>query len=400
MSVINTMLQDLEQRRVDLDRAGAYRYVRALPVVRQGQYFKIALLACGGLLLVVGAIYFGAEVWRRPVPVLSPIPTAGDSPEPINIAPAAEAQPLRLMPRLSLSVSRELLGPDTVAGEVGASVARSSPAAAPLAQTAERRRDTPALTQALVPVRPTSPATPAAAAIPAEIARVPVPETTAVAQVKALPPASDRVHATAGAPPLAASEIKQISPPQRAEIEYRRGNDLIAQGRSAQALDAYVHALALDVTHDPVRHALVAALLRNKNTAEAERLLVERQALTPRSAAFAMMLARLQAERGDNELALETLRASQSVAGSNPAFYATTAALLARLGQHSQAIAQYQSALRLAPQSGVWWMGLGLSFQAQGSLPEAQEALRRARGSDNLPAELAQFVDQRLRQMQ
>ena len=159
-------------------------------------------------------------------------------------------------------------------------------------------------------------------------------------------------------------------------------------------------AVAAEVTATNGTPALVAALLRNKNTTEAERLLVERQALAPRSAAFAMLLARLQAERGENELALETLRANQSAAGSSPAFYATTAALLARLGQHDQAIKQYQNALRLAPQSGVWWMGLGLSFQAQGSLAEAQEALRRARASDNLPVELAAFVDQRLRQMQ
>jgi MSHA biogenesis protein MshN len=175
---------------------------------------------------------------------------------------------------------------------------------------------------------------------------------------------------------------------------------LLAQGRTPQALDAFAQTLALDATHDHARHSLVAALLRGKNNGEAERLLIERQTLAPRSAAFAMMLARLQAERGDNELALETLRASQHVAGANPAYYATTAALLARLGQHPQAIAQYQNALRLAPQSGVWWMGLGLSLQAQGSLPEAQEALRRARGSDNLPAELSAFVEQRLRQIQ
>ena len=149
---------------------------------------------------------------------------------------------------------------------------------------------------------------------------------------------------------------------------------------------------------DAARQALVVALLRSKNSAEAERLLVERQALAPKSAGFAMILARLQAERGDNDLALETLRLGLSVAGANPTYHATMAALLARVGQHAQAVAQYQAALRLSPQSGVWWMGLGLSLQAVGSLTEAQEALRRARASDNLSPELAAFVEQRLKQ--
>ena len=144
----------------------------------------------------------------------------------------------------------------------------------------------------------------------------------------------------------------------------------------------------------------MAALLGGKNSAEAERLLIERQSMSPRNAGFALILARLQAERGDNNMALETLRSSLSAAGANPSYQATMAALLARLGQHAQAVTDYQAALRLAPQSGVWWMGLGLSLQAVGSLSEAQEALRRARASDTLSPELAVFVDQRLRQLQ
>ena len=212
--------------------------------------------------------------------------------------------------------------------------------------------------------------------------------------------ASERAATPANPPASAGGEIKQINPQQRAENEFRRANELLHQGRASQAMEVYAQVLAQDPLYDAARQALVAGLLRSRNTAEAERLIVERQALPPKSATFAMLLARLQAERGDNELALETLRASLAVAGANPAYHATMAALLARLGQHAAAVAQYQTALRLSPQSGVWWMGLGLSMQAIGSLPEAQEALRRARASDNLTPELAAFVEQRLKQMQ
>jgi MSHA biogenesis protein MshN len=76
------------------------------------------------------------------------------------------------------------------------------------------------------------------------------------------------------------------------------------------------------------------------------------------------------------------------------------AALQARLGQHPQAITHYQTALRLTPNSGVWWMGLGLSLQAVGRNAEAVEALQRARSGENISPELLAFVEQRLRQMQ
>lgn len=390
MSVINTMLQDLEQRRVEMDRSGAYRHVRALPMARQGRHLKTALLAGAGVALAAAAIYFVAELWRRQAQVSASTAAA-------LVAPAkngqVNGQASAPSPFLFLSVSRELVERETsqpVEVRAKASTPSQAGAQAP----------------ALVRMRAVSPATKIDPAASSEIPRNPAPEPAqtaqigAAAQMRASQSAIERPLGLANLPSLPLHEIKQVSPQQRAESEYRRGSDLLTQGRQPQAIDAFAQALALDVAHDPARQALVAAFLRNKNPAEAERLLQERQALQPRSAVFAMMLARLQAERGDNEQALDTLRAGQPVAGSNPAYYATTAALMARLGQHAEAITQYQNALRIAPQSGVWWMGLGLSFQAQGSLAEAQEALRRARGSDNLPVELAAFVDQRLRQLQ
>jgi MSHA biogenesis protein MshN len=108
----------------------------------------------------------------------------------------------------------------------------------------------------------------------------------------------------------------------------------------------------------------------------------------------------LQAERGDANGALVTLGASLPWATGNAPYHATMAALQARLGQHPQAITHYQTALRLTPNSGVWWMGLGLSFQAVGRNAEAVEALQRARSGENISPELLAFVEQRLRQMQ
>jgi MSHA biogenesis protein MshN len=84
----------------------------------------------------------------------------------------------------------------------------------------------------------------------------------------------------------------------------------------------------------------------------------------------------------------------------NPDFHAFAAALYQRLGRHKEAIEQYQSALRLAPSAGVWWLGLGISLQAAERPKDALDAYTRAKSAGNLAPELLGFVDQRLKQLQ
>ena len=393
MSVINTMLRDLEQRRHEFGQAGAYRYVRALPPVRRGRPIRLALGVGAAIVLAAGVI-LGTELWRNfahPAPVAPQSPAAATAADKVSrakpIAPLNES-PALLTSGLALTFSREL-------------GLREAPAVEPVLplvtapDTPARRRESGATSGASATNRPNS--TSAAVAASLERSRPVTDEATFPPQAISLP---ERTPPVLGAVAVPETQIKQTSAPQRTDNEVRRGNQLLNQGSVPQAIEIFSQIVAREPLHDAARQALVAALLRSKNVTEAERVILERQALAPKNAAFAMMLARIQAERGDNDLALETLRASLPVAGGNPAYNASMAALLARLDQHAAAVTQYQTALRAAPNSGVWWMGLGLSLQAVGSLPAAREALGHARASDNLSPELMLFVEQRLKQLQ
>jgi MSHA biogenesis protein MshN len=81
-------------------------------------------------------------------------------------------------------------------------------------------------------------------------------------------------------------------------------------------------------------------------------------------------------------------------------YHAFDAAVLQRLGRHREAVAAYQSALRLAPRAGLWWMGLGISLQADSRGADALDAFRRARSAGGLNSDLLAFVDQRMKQLQ
>ena len=130
---------------------------------------------------------------------------------------------------------------------------------------------------------------------------------------------------------------------------------------------------------------------------EAVRLLQDGLQLAPSQPGFAMMLARLQVERGELDAGVQTLARSLEYAASNADYAAFYAGLLQRQQRHAQAIEMFDRALRLRPGNGVWLLGMGLSLEALGRGGEAQEAFRRARASGNLPPDLQNYADQRIR---
>jgi MSHA biogenesis protein MshN len=185
----------------------------------------------------------------------------------------------------------------------------------------------------------------------------------------------------------------------RAESEFRRAVNLVNQGRIAEGMDGFRHALESDPGHETARQTLVALLIEAKRVDEAALSLQEGLAVTGNTG-FAMLLARIMVESNDIPTALIVLQRHAAPPDRNPDFHAFAGALYQRLDRHKEAIEQYQAALRLAPSAGVWWLGLGISLQAVGQLKDALEAFTRAKSAGNLAPDLLSFVDQRLRQLQ
>jgi MSHA biogenesis protein MshN len=75
------------------------------------------------------------------------------------------------------------------------------------------------------------------------------------------------------------------------------------------------------------------------------------------------------------------------------------AGILQRANRHKEAADQYQAAVRLQPGNAVWWMGMGISLQADKRNAEAKIAFQRARDSGRLAPELQAFVERRLQQL-
>ncbi len=203
----------------------------------------------------------------------------------------------------------------------------------------------------------------------------------------------------ADAPGAIDKQMREVVPAERAEIAFRRGVAQLQEGRANAAEIEFRNALKLDPTHGAAFQAMLGLLLDTGRNGEAEQQL--RQALdrNPRQPRYAMVLARLEIERGEISTAVNTMVGVLPYVQSDPDFYAFLAALLQREGRHREAVDYYRTALRTLPGNGVWMMGLGISLRASNQVAEARDAFQRALASKQLSSELQEFVERQLREM-
>uniref|UniRef100_E6QTV8 Uncharacterized protein n=1 Tax=mine drainage metagenome TaxID=410659 RepID=E6QTV8_9ZZZZ len=193
-------------------------------------------------------------------------------------------------------------------------------------------------------------------------------------------------------------QAKQLTPAQLAQNEYLRALSLAQQGDRAAAITGFDQALSLDPQLHQARLMMVGLLIESKRVVEAERRLEESLTDNPKQIDFAMLLARLQVEHDGVSASIATLMRSLPFAANQADYQAFLAALLQRTGQNDQAIEHYTIALKQNPQSGLWWMGLGISEKAAKHPNAAHTAFARAKATNSLSPDLQAFVDQQLQQ--
>jgi MSHA biogenesis protein MshN len=200
--------------------------------------------------------------------------------------------------------------------------------------------------------------------------------------------------------PVLSKFVKEITPQQQAESEYRQATILQQQGRAADAILMLEQTLKSDAQHTAARQTLITLLLEAKRHDDAMRWLQQWLSADRNLPGMAMILARLQVEKGLIPSAVETLQRSLPHAQDKPDFLAFMAALQQRQSHHKEAADLYREALKRMPQNAVWLMGLAISLQADGRNQEALEAYKQARGGNGLSPELLAFVEQKITQLQ
>lgn len=186
---------------------------------------------------------------------------------------------------------------------------------------------------------------------------------------------------------------KSVSPIQNAEYQYQQALESIQQGLLSDAISQLKQALQLNPRHGTARKTLAGVLLHENKNGEAEQVLIEGQNLDPTNLEMAMTLARLQVENGSTTSALSTLERSSSYAGQSGDFLAFEASLYQKKEEHANAINLLIRALQTNPGNGKWRLALAVSQRAQG---QNQFALKNAQAAleSNLPHDLQLLAQQ------
>jgi len=374
MSIINKMLQELDRRHARASPPGQSLHpeVRAVRAARSsGEWFWRTV---AGLMLVAAAWTLWVVYQLQPRSIATELAerAAESSRRRAAAAPAAHKPVAVATLAAAPGSGMQAVPPETVAAKL---------APEKLAAPIEMLRLALTIDTPLAP-RPPKQAVPE-----------PVQRRTRVAA--APKPRSER-----DAPAHIEKRERDRSPADRAENHFRRAAQLLERGRVADAQDALLAALDADPAHQAARQTLVALFIEQRRIEDARRHLQEGLAFNPGYSPFAVTLARVHVDRGDFAAALDVLEKSAASGRGNPDHHVLHAAVLQRLGRHDAAADAYRLALGTAPQSGAAWVGLAISLEAQGNLPEAAEAYRRGVASGTLAVEVRAYAEQRVRQLQ
>jgi MSHA biogenesis protein MshN len=196
--------------------------------------------------------------------------------------------------------------------------------------------------------------------------------------------------------PAIQKTITAAAPKEEAEARYRKAAAWLAKGQERLARPLLEEALELAPGHARARQLLATLLNGAGQNREAEAVLRGGLMASPEHPWFPLGLARLEAARGEEVAAVETLVRGLERAIPDAEYHATLAALQLRLKRPADAAVQYLLALKLQSDQGSWWLGLALALEAQGKTDEAYTAYQRALVAGNLPQKLADFVQGRL----
>ncbi len=183
-------------------------------------------------------------------------------------------------------------------------------------------------------------------------------------------------------------------------INYQQAYELIAQQRWREAESQLRESLKQDATQHRLRELLVGLYIKTGRWIEADAVLAQGLKLLPVQPSLVKLRARTLMQLNQDKQAIAVLTQFAPPPSVDPEHYALMAVLQQRLGQHAQAVNIYQQLLAKNPNVGVWWVGMGISLEAQHQQGAAKTAFEHARASGNLSLEVARYTDNRLRVLQ
>ena len=150
------------------------------------------------------------------------------------------------------------------------------------------------------------------------------------------------------------------------------------EGNLEEADRRYAAALELNPDHRDATIEHASLLADTGRLSQAIESVRRARQTAKKDASLAMLHARLFERAGHIEDAILLLDRSGLTLTQAPEVYALAAAYLQKNGRHEEAISRYETIVRRYPGESSWWMGLGISLEAQKREAEALDVYRIA----------------------
>ena len=190
--------------------------------------------------------------------------------------------------------------------------------------------------------------------------------------------------------------IKTMTPASNDE-EYQAALNMITENHLSQGLTQLQAMLARDPNYAPARVALATLYMKLGRIHDAECILQVGRGLTPNYPSFIELQARIEMSQHCLPQALNLLLSTNPPVHTNLSYYALMAALYQQLNQPAKAVVIYQRLLEEQPYNAIWWLGMGISLEADNRNNMAVEAYRKAKNSARLSPLVEDYIDSRLR---
>ncbi|MDH5190945.1 MAG: tetratricopeptide repeat protein [Gammaproteobacteria bacterium] len=193
---------------------------------------------------------------------------------------------------------------------------------------------------------------------------------------------------------------KPLSRAEQAEMSYQSAVRQLKDGYFSLALQSLKECLDVDPKHITARDLFANLLVRNQRMDEALTVLSDGIELYPYQLEFIQLYARVLAEKGLVEPALQMLERISPDVATQADYHALRATLYQQLGRYDRAIVIYQDVLRVKPDRGRWWMGLALSLEAKGDHKSALNAYRNVTLTSDLNYRMKTFAEQKVKELE
>ncbi|USD32870.1 MULTISPECIES: tetratricopeptide repeat protein [Vibrio] len=186
----------------------------------------------------------------------------------------------------------------------------------------------------------------------------------------------------------------ELSPAQLAKKAQSRAKKALDNNNLTEALKHYQEALRYAPDNVKYRKKLSALYYGKGEVRKAVDILRKGIQIDKEESALRMSLAKLLIKEQQNEAALTAL---VHVPQKAPVEYLSLRAALAQKSKQDDiALSSYQSLVTLEPDSGRWWLGLGIQQERALNLAKAEEAYQQALTKLGLSSQSQQFIRDRL----